>query len=94
MQRAILQALDLAPPEALPWAPAPMDTCVLPEAPPVLYWAVPDVRQCVARLRGTWCAGECPDVWHGIRAQEGFPGENAKIWNMCDIFAYGTYKIM
>jgi hypothetical protein len=70
VQRAIVHALELAPPQALPWGQAPTYTAALPEAPRVPYWAVPEVRRCVARLRGAWCAGQCPDVWQGMNAWE------------------------
>jgi hypothetical protein len=70
VQRAILQALDLAPPQALPWGQAPAYVDVLPEAPLISYWAVPEVRRCVARLIGAWCGGQCQDVWQGMPAWE------------------------
>jgi hypothetical protein len=70
VQRAIVQALALAPPEALPWGLPPAYVEAAPEAPLVPYWAVPEVRRCVARLRGAWCAGQCADVWQGLPAGE------------------------
>jgi hypothetical protein len=29
-----------------------------------------------------------------VSKRAGFPGENEKLWNMCDIFSYRTSRIM